>query len=70
MGIIVADLLDTIPLKSTDSLGGQNWVITARSVEKLQNDSEGAGGPYGVGGVGNRCPCSLKEDAYSPGKVA
>ena len=63
VGIILAELLKTIPLKSTDSPGEQNWVITARSVDKLQDESEGAGGPCGAGGVGNMCPCSPEEDA-------
>ena len=54
VGIILAEILNTNPLKSTDSPGGQNWVITARSVDKLQDESEGAGGPCGAGGVGNR----------------
>ena len=53
----------TIPLKYTDSPGGLDWVITARSVEKLQDESEGAGGPCGAGGVGTCCPCSPEEDA-------
>ena len=70
IGIILAKLLDTVPLKSTDLPGGQNWVITARSVEKCQDESEDAGGPCGAGDVGNRYPCSLEEDALSPGKVA
>ena len=30
--------------------------MIARSVEKLQDESEGASGPCGAGGVGNRCP--------------
>ena len=70
MGTILAELLDTDPLKSTDSPGGKNWVITVRSAEKLQDESEGDGVPCGDGGVGIRCPCSPEEDAYSPGEVA
>ena len=69
VGTILAELLDTNPIKSTDSPGGQNWVITARSVEKLQDESEGAGVPCGAGGVGIRCPCSPEEDAQSSGEV-
>ena len=68
-GTILAELLDTNPLQSTDSPEGQNWVITARSVEKLQDESEDAGVPCGAGGVGIRCLCSPEEDAYSPGEV-
>ena len=60
---ILAALLDTDPLKSTDSPGGPNWVIAARLVEKLQDELEGAGVPYGAGGVGIWCPYSPEEDA-------
>ena len=62
-GILLLELLDTILLKDTDSPGGQNWVITARSVEKLQDESGGTGGPCGAGGVGICCPCSPEEYA-------
>ena len=56
MDTIFAELLDTDTLKSTDSPGRQNWVITAQSVGKLEDESEGVSGPCGAGGVGNRCP--------------
>ena len=54
-GIVLDELLDTIPLKDTDSPGGQNWVITAQSVEKLQDESEGIDGPCGAGAVSIYC---------------
>ena len=63
VGTFLAELLDTTPLEYADSPGGQNWVIAARSVEKLQDESEGAGVPCGAGGVGIRCPCFPEENA-------
>ena len=63
VGTILVKLLDTVPLKYIGSPEGHNWVITARSVEKLPDESEGAGGPCGASGVGICCPCSPEEDA-------
>ena len=47
VGITLTELLNTNPLISTDSPGGQNWVITALLAEKLQDESEGVGLPCG-----------------------
>ena len=50
-------LTDGLPLEDTDSPGGENRVITARSVEKSQDGSEGTSRPRGAGGESICCCC-------------
>ena len=54
-GTLLVELLDRIQLEGTNSPGGQTWVITAQSVEKFRDESDGTGGPSGAGGEGICC---------------
>ena len=45
----------TLALGTKDLPGGANCARVAQSVEKLQDDSDGTGGPYGSGGAAAGC---------------
>ena len=55
-GTLLVEPLYRIPFEDTNSPGRQNWVITARSFENFQDESDGTGGPCGAGGADICCP--------------
>ena len=54
-GSTLVKLLDRMPLEDSDLPGRENCVVTVRSVEEFQDESEGIRGLCGVGGEGICC---------------